>query len=347
MGEVIRRYGPAALAWILLVFLRPGPAPGRRLVRFCVLGLAVSQTALTPAVRAFTRTIGAPSVELLVAHLAMLGAVWAGAQVLLRLHGLPAGARGHTAWALTGGAAMTVTFVLAPDMRPQSPFVMEYCIAYAVALLPEFAVIARLCVQDARKAPDRILRLGLGLVTAGVVAAAGYMVIRTVIAISARAPFDFDYGKGFLLSKALPTTAHLLVLVGVGVPAVAGWLRRHRQYRRLGPLWLALYRAEPAIALEPPRTTVFPTRLQLYRRVIEIRDGLLVIRPYRSGSGTGERQEAAEILAALRAREDGRPPLSPEAAVRGGQDFGSDTEYLCRVADAFREISRRATADVS
>ena len=347
MGDVIRRYGPAALAWILLVFLRPGPAPGRRLVRFCVLGLAVSQTALIPAVRDVTRALGVPSIELLVAHLAMVGAVWAGAQVLLRLHGLPAAARRHTAWALAGGAAMIVTFELAPNVMPQSPFVMEYCIAYAVALLPEFAVIGRLCLQDARKAPDRILRTGLGLVVAGIVAAAAYMVIRTVIAISARAPFDFDYGKGFLLSKALPTTAHLLVLVGVGVPAAAGWLRRHRQYRRLGPLWLALYRAEPAIALEPPRTTLFPTRLQLYRRVIEIRDGLLVIRPYRSGSGAGEQREAAEILAALRAREDGLPPLSPETTVQGGQDLGSDTEYLCRVADAFREISRRPTAAVS
>ncbi|MEU0797203.1 MAB_1171c family putative transporter [Amycolatopsis sp. NPDC005961] len=346
MGDVIRRYGPAILAWILFVFLRPGPAPGRRLVRFCVLGLAVSQTALIPAVRDLTRALGVPSIELLIAHLAMVGAVWAGAQVLLRLHGLPAAARRYTAWALAGGAAMVVTFALAPNVMPQSPFVMEYCIAYAVALLPEFAVIGRLCLQDARKAPDRILRTGLGLVVAGIVAAAAYMVIRTVIAISARAPFDFDYGKGFLLSKALPTTAHLLVLVGVGVPAVAGLLRRRRQYRRLGPLWLALYRAEPAIALEPPRTTVFPTRLHLYRRVIEIRDGLLVIRPYRTGSATGERQEAAEILAALRAREDGLPPLSPEMTVQGGQDFGSDTEYLCRVADVFREISRRPAATV-
>ncbi|WP_329048879.1 hypothetical protein OG738_40005 [Amycolatopsis sp. NBC_01488] len=347
MGEAVRRYGPAALAWVLLLVLRPGPARGRRLVRFCVLGLAVSQTALTPAFRGLTRTLGIPDVELLVAHLAMVGAVWAGAQLLLRLHGLTARARKHTAWAVLGGAAMVVTFTLAPDVMPQTPFVMEYCIAYAVALLPEFAVIGRLCLQDARKAPDRILRAGLGLIVAGVVAAAAYMVVRTVVAMTARLPFDFDYGRGFLLSKALPTSAHLLVLVGVGVPAAAGWLHRYRQYRRLGPLWLALYRAEPAIALEAPRTTDFPTRLRLYRRVIEIRDGLLVIRPYRGGSSTGEQQEAAEILAALRAREAGLPPRSPDTTVQGGQDFGSDTEYLCRVADAFRELSRRAPADVS
>jgi len=344
MGELVRRYGPAVLAWALLLWLRPSPTPGRRLVRCCVLGLAVSQTALTPAVRSLTRALGAASVELLVAHLAMVGAVWAGARLLLTLHGLRASARRHTAWAAAGGAAMVTLFVLAPNMMPQSPFVMEYCIAYAVALLPEFAVIAVLCLQDARRSPDRILRAGLGLVVAGVVAAAGYMVIRTVIAVTARAPFSFEYGRGFLLSKALPTAAHVLVLVGVGVPAAAGWLRRYRQYRRLAPLWLALYRAEPAIALEPPRTTLFPTRLHLYRRVIEIRDGLLAIRPHRTGSGTGEHQEAAEIAAALHAREQGEPPLATEPTVQGGQDLGSDTEYLCRVADAYRELTRPAAS---
>ncbi|MFJ9779496.1 MAB_1171c family putative transporter [Amycolatopsis sp. NPDC101161] len=340
MGELVRRYGPAVLAWALLLWLRPSPAPGRRLVRFCVFGLAVSQTALTPAVRGFTRAAGAANVELLVAHLAMVGAVWAGAQLLLTLHGLRESARRHTAWAATGGAVMITFFVLAPDMMPQSPFVMEYCIAYAVALLPELAVIAGLCLQDARRTADRIVRAGFGLVVAGVVAAAAYMVIRTVVASTARAPFTFEYGRGFLLSKALPTGAHVLVLVGVGVPAAVGWLRRHRQYRRLGPLWLALYRAEPEIALEPPRTTLFPTRLHLYRRVIEIRDGLLAIRPYRTGSATGERQEAAEIAAALHAREEGKPPLATEPTVQGGQDLGSDTEYLCRVADAYRELTR-------
>ncbi|GAB3165788.1 hypothetical protein GCM10027258_89070 [Amycolatopsis stemonae] len=344
MGDLIRRYGPAVLAWALLIALRPGPAPGRRLVRCCVLGLAVSQTALTPAVRGFTRAAGATNVELLVAHLAMVVAVWAGTQVLLRLHGSEKRARRHTAWTVAAAATMTVLFVLAPDMMPQSPLVMEYCIAYAVALLPEFAVIGQLCLQDARKAPDRILRAGLGLVVAGVVAAAAYMVCRTVVAMTARLPFGFDSGRGFLLSKALPTSAHLLVLVGVGVPAAAGWLRRYRQYRRLGPLWLALYRAEPGIALEPPRTTVLPTRLQLYRRVIEIRDGLLAIRPYRSGSGSGEAQEAAEIAAALHAKAQGQQPLSPDTTVHGGQDLGSDTEYLCRVADAYRELTRTAPA---
>ncbi|GAA3434827.1 MAB_1171c family putative transporter [Kutzneria kofuensis] len=344
MGELVRRYGPAVLAWGMLLWLRPGPAPGRRLVRLCVLGLAVSQTALTPVVVTFTRDIGVPNAERLVGHLAMLAAVWAGAQILLRLNGCKTRARAHTAWVIFAGTVMGLLFALAPNLLPQSPWVMEYCIAYAVALMPEFAVIARLCLRDAVRAPDRTLRLGLGLVVAGIVAAACYMTSRTVVAISARAPVDFEVGRGFLLSKALPTAAHLLVLAGVAAPAITEWVRRCRRYRRLGPLWFALYRAEPAIALEPPGlATLFPTRLQLYRRVIEIRDGLLAIRPYRPADESleGEQREAAEIAAALRAREQGTPLRSAEITVAGGHDLGSDTEYLCRLADAYRETVKR------
>jgi hypothetical protein len=342
VDELVRRYGPALLAWGVLLWLRPGRAPGRRLVRLCVFGLAVEQTALTPVVVNFTPTVGLGSIERLVGHLALLFALWAGAQILLRLHGYEDRARAHTAWAIFAGAVMCLLFALTPDLFPQSPWVMEYCIAYCVAVLPEFTVIARLCLRDARKAPDWIMRLGLGLVVIGIVAGAAYMVSRTVVAISARAPIDFSFGKGYLLSKALPTAAHLLVLAGVSVPAIAEWSRRYRRYRRLGPLWLALYRAEPAIALEPPGLiTVFPTRLQLYRRVIEIRDGLLAIRPYRPATADGFEDEAAEIAAALRARENGTPLPAAGVTVSGGDDLGSDTEYLCRLADAYQKIAKR------
>jgi hypothetical protein len=338
MAELVRSYGPALLAWALLLWLRPSPAPGRRLVRLCVLGLAVSQTALTPAVIAFTPAVGLPHVERLVGHLAMLGAVWAGAQILLRLHGRDT--RPHTAWILFAGTAMCLLFALTPDLYPQSPWVMEYSVAYAVALLPEFAIIARVCLVDARQAPDRALRLGLTLVVIGVCAAACYLTSKTLVAISSRAPIDFSVGRGFPLSKALPVLAHLLVLVGVALPAVTEWLRRYRRYRRLGPLWSALYQAEPAIALQPPSRLrgLFPTRLRLYRRVIEIRDGLLALRPYRPDSGGAD--EAAEIVAALQARAAGTPPRPAAVAVVGGHDLSSDTEYLCRLADAYSDIAR-------
>jgi uncharacterized protein DUF6545 len=346
VSELIRRYGPALLAWVVLACIRPGAAPGRTLVWVCVFGLAVSQTALTPAGDAALRPLG-DDLERLVGHLGMLLAVWAGARFVLWLHGSPA--RWLTAYSAATVAVLCVTFALTPNLYPRSPWVMEYCVVYAVAQLPSFAVIAWLCLRDARRTQDRVLRVGLGLVVAGVVAAAGYILVKTAVAVSARADFTFPAGKEFLLSKALPTTAHVLVLAGVGLPALADWMRRCQQYRRLGPLWTALYRAEPSIALEPPGR--FPTRMRLYRRVIEIRDGLLALRPYHSAEVTeaarksavlaglsGARLEAAieaaAVTAAIRARAEGAEPVSPQTEVAGGTDLDSDIEFLSHVASA-------------
>ena len=129
-----------------------------------------------------------------------------------------------------------------------------------------------------------------------------------------------------MASKLLPTSAYLLVLVGATLPTLLTWLGRYRRYRRLGPLWRDLYRADPAIALDPPAVpdafAVVRLRLRLYRRVIEIRDGLLALRPYRDpvvaaaardratraglhGPPCDAAVEAAVIAAALRAKAEG------------------------------------------
>lgn len=358
MGELTRRYGPALLAWAFLACLRPGRAPGRRLVWVCVFGLAVSQSALTPVGDALI--VGDDS-ERLVGHIGMLLAVWAGARFVLWLRG--SRARWLTVYSAATAAALCVTFALTPNLFPQSPWVMEYCVVYAVAQLPSFAVIASLCLRDARQTHDRVLRAGLGSIVAGIVAAACYIVSKTVVAISARADFTFPAGREFLLSKALPTAAHLLVLVGVGLPALVDWARRCRQYRWLGPLWHALYQAEPSIALDPP--ALFPTRMRLYRRVIEIRDGLLALHAYRSpevtevarrsaaeaglrGGRLEAAAEAAAVTAALRARtegveREGVEPLPPRTAVAGGEDLGSDTEFLSQVARVYHLRVRGVT----
>jgi hypothetical protein len=248
---------------------------------------------------------------------------------------------------------MCGVFAATPDLLPQSPWVLEYCVVYAVAVLPGYLIVAGVCLGVARRTPDRVLRTGLGLVVAGAVAAALYMVSRTVVAFDAsdRASVTFPFGRGLLLSKALPTAAHVLVLAGVALPAFASWLRRRRQYRRLAPLWLALYRAEPAIALEPPGLlgSLFPSRLRGYRQVIEIRDGLLALRPHRPATPPdlpdppdppdphGPRAEAATLAAALHARATGAPPLASPAPMPGGHDLESDVEFLCLLADAFRD----------
>lgn len=62
------------------------------------------------------------------------------------------------------------------------------------------------------------------------------------------------------------------------------WWRAHRSYRALEPLWAALCKELPEIALHAgtPRRRPHPRRatFALYRRVIEIRDAHLALRPY-------------------------------------------------------------------
>jgi hypothetical protein len=209
---------------------------------------------------------------------------------------------------------------------------------------------------------DAFLRLGLRLVVAGTAGAVLYLVNKTVLAASPRFGFAYPPGHTVLLGTALPAAAHVLVLLGVALPALTGWLSRYRLHRRLRPLWTALYRADPAIALAPTAVPdVFALtglRMRLYRRVIEIRDGLLALRPYQDpriaaaareeaaragfrGQRLETEIEAAVVAAALRARDGGGAvPNDSPVLVSGGRDLDSDTAFLADVAHAYRRRRR-------
>jgi hypothetical protein len=96
-------------------------------------------------------------------------------------------------------------------------------------------------------------------------------------------------------------------------------------YRRLHPLWAAMVQAVPDVGLPVERGSRFGIRWRLLRRIIEIRDAELALRPYwradvaaqasaaaRSASlGADLEQaavEAAVIMDAARARMRGAPP---------------------------------------
>ncbi|OXM61599.1 MAB_1171c family putative transporter [Amycolatopsis vastitatis] len=355
MGEWLIRYGPPILAWTLFAVRRGGQDRGRRSVRWVFGGLAVSLTALTPAGHAAIKELtGAEDLPRLVGHAGMLFAVWAAQRFLAHLSGAPTGFRWQSWWIAGTFVVMCVFFALTPDLMPQSPWVMEYCIAYAAAQIPAFAAVIVLCLRYARIAGDPVLRIGLWLIVAGTAAAVLYLVNKTILAASPRWGFDYPLGREFLVGKVLPTAAHVLVLLGAALPAVAGWLSRYHLYRRLSPLWTDLYRAAPEIALAPPGAVALGNlKLRLYRRVIEIRDGLLALQPYRdptvavtarkearraglAGRSLEAEVEAAVVAEALRARARGTAPREQEAVVSGGGDLVSDTTYLSDVADAYR-----------
>ncbi|WP_049716143.1 MAB_1171c family putative transporter [Streptomyces caatingaensis] len=146
-------------------------------------------------------------------------------------------------------------------------------------------------------------------------------------------------------------------LVGAGGSAAAWPALRHRRwcrrtYRALGPLWSALHRAFPETALPGPRR---PLRFALYRRVIEIHDGLLLLRPHLPPPAPGTdapHVAAARIAAALRspAAAPGSPPAG--IALTPAADPDEAAAQLAAVSRAFARLAppsprsgrRRATA---
>jgi hypothetical protein len=287
--------------------------------------------------------------------------------VLLDRLGLLAGTGGfrwQLALATVVVAAMLTLDVVAGGIDPSprrlsgelSPATVGYWVVLELYLAAVLTTSVLLFWRVARDAPAGLPRLGLRTVSVGLAMIVVYAVVKTVLIVLRGAGVPIDFEAVAPWGRTLQGLGTLLTVAGAVVPAgrrARSVWAAYRSLLMLRPLWKAMRDAFPEVILFSPRRAFFEmagvddVHLRLYRRVIEIRDGLLVIRPYRSGSGAGEHREAAEILAALRAREDGLPPLSPETTVQGGQDLGSDTEYLCRVADAFREISRRPTADVS
>lgn len=139
---------------------------------------------------------------------------------------------------------------------------------------------------------DRNLRIGLKLSAFGMASAAIGSIFRALYIVVAWA---FGPVVKILLLLGVPfvIVGAVLFLAGVtypGVRARLSALRRRRQHRRehraLAPLWTALVRAFPSIVLRtPPRRRaerLSPRSIHrvYYRRVIEIRDGLVQLSPY-------------------------------------------------------------------
>jgi hypothetical protein len=161
----------------------------------------------------------------------------------------------------------------------------------------------------------RALRIGLRCIVTGLALTLLFAVQRIVFvvahALGAGAP---AIAKGPLFD-VLRAVGVLLALGGGLVPAV-GWVRAtlgaYRSLRALRPLWQAMREAFPDVILFPPRRALLErfgvddVHLRLYRRVIEIRDGLLALREhlpadaaaqaaaYLDARGTTERTERSE-----------------------------------------------------
>jgi hypothetical protein len=392
MGTWLRLYGPALLAWVLFAsralhsYWHP-PDSARRLLGIILLALAVSLTVLTPAAyMAVGQVTGIPNVARLLGHASMLVAAWSAQSLLRLLHThspQPAGGPHPLRHALgigAGLAVMTCLFALATtpvnDVRfaaryAGAPWVLEYWLVYLLCLAPAYCNISRFAFRYARLSTTPLLRLGLHLIAVAAMVGLAYHVHKAFLFAGHR--FTFPYlpaAPSRLLDALLPLIGHVLILVGatlptwgarLGLPTMLDWLHRYRTYQALRPLWLALYRADPKIALAPPAPALVDLLtprdlgLRLYRRVIEIRDGRMALQPYCDPSVaaaaraeaaqtgvTGQTLEAlveaATLSAALKVKTRGGTVVSgqPLTLIPGGEDLDSDIAFLRDVARAYR-----------
>lgn len=199
------------------------------------------------------------------------------------------------------------------------------------------------------RAGSLLLRISLKLITVCFAAGIGYAVLRTVLLFYPQTPI-------VALMRLIMYTGLLAFVTGSILSALPDYTRTVRGYRALRtlyPLWRKVYEAVPHIALIKPRGRIRELAfdsldLRLYRRVIEIRDGLITLRDYLPAStldsarahagGQGAVATACSVTVACRSKLRGEEPCAdPVTDLFNGADLAdraAEIEWLCQVSRA-------------
>ena len=249
-------------------------------------------------------------------------------------------------------ALMVVTMVMTPpELRglPLGPSTIHdsgIALFYLGAgLYLIYGLIACTCwIVRYLRVADRNLRIGLRLGAAGLACAAAGSVFRALYIVVAWA---FGPAVKVLLLLGVPfvIVGGMLFLAGVTYPGVRARIsavRRRRRYRRehraLAPLWTVLVRAFPSIVLRTPPRGAHRVH---YRRVIEIRDGLVQLSPYLDADfgevvATDPGAAAAALKSALERHAAGETSdgHAKQVLPAGADDIESDVRPLLALSAA-------------
>lgn len=376
--------GTALTAWAAAVYkareLRADPK-NRALRAFCA-ALATIAAALTIAAApkfdtGIDRLLHVPNISFWIVNSLTLVSVFNVQIFLLRFTYSPgtikARARPRRLVLLVAVIAMLVSLTLASTQETASmavtyssrPAIVYYLLVYLTCLVAGFTDLLRLSLRYARHTARRWVRTGLRLFAAGSVTALAYAAHKAAYVLC-RALAAPTLGDERMVSAVLGAATVLLICVGTTIPAWGARLdpstrTDYRSYRQLQPLWTAFSNTFPQIAFAPTDTTKRPAphaiHEALYRQVIEIRDGMLLLRAYidpeiaentrkaairagMAGESLEATVEAATLTAALEAKRQGRSPHPwPDApatvAPRAGADLSGDVAWLKQVARAF------------
>lgn len=249
-----------------------------------------------------------------------------------------------------------------------------YLLVYLTAFTAVEVEFIRLCRRYAKLTTRSWLRTGLITATIGAVIGLLYTVTRLADIVAARVGLDISRLED--LAEVGAGLGALLVMVGLTLhrsgPRISALVQRTRRliaYARLRPLWAAFYALDPSIAFDDRRRTdsgrpigrLRAVRLVLSdpeyhvaRRVVEIRDGILTLRPYQdpefaqrtrarysgrglAGADLDAAVTAAQIHAALDAREVAprRDQSASPAVGNTPADLDAELAWLLKVARHF------------
>lgn len=364
---------------------RPRPRGLGALCGF-LTGLGASLVFLTPVVGDALSVI-TPKLGRLLGNCSTLAAATCISILLLRFNEEPPAADRKARHRLVSLAVvlvvMAVLFLSSPvDDSPGAPTFGElprtepllniYVLVFTAHLGAAIVDLLRQALRYARHAPRPGLRHGLRVIAAGCALGMvyiGYKIVHVVglwtdaawlppeqLCTSLVTPATCTFSVG------LPAICSLLLVTGILLPAIGpalAWPWRRvllwHLHRGLHPLWAALTAAVPEIQLTATdsRYAAPDPEFRLYRRVIEIRDGMLALRPHRSdevrraaeqrlrAGGADDRRldagvEAAVLAAALESRRSGGAPAHPVSV----EDASLTCPELTNLIDEARWLRR-------
>nr|BFD87571.1 hypothetical protein StreXyl84_69720 [Streptomyces sp. Xyl84] len=373
--------GVAAI-WIAVLLRIPAARRDPRQRGLC-LAVAAAAAAMAlrlgPVARAIDLVTGDPRATQLAMHL--LGAL--SALVVLDFLLTVTGGGPPRLWLHLGGVFCLLTLlyldvsapahtqdVIGPHGAPE-PSLVFWLTLVCMHLAADGTCVV-VCRRYSRRGSAGPSRTSLALFGLGT-AFAGLFWVADLLYIQVRSPW---------IPVCLSATMGLHGLLRAASIAVPTLLDAHRAVgdirvlRRLDPLWRDLIAAVPSVALCAPRHHLLevlwprgPRDLIVYRKIVEIRDAILVLREYVPSDGfvpagdpespagpdarpagpdarqlaaRGEDREAVIVARMLhtarRAKLAGRPPLAHSARLPqpGCADVAAETDFLTRVADAYR-----------
>lgn len=376
----------AALLWVAFVVKAVDARrhPGQPTLRMlaAMLGcLSVTATLFSPGVNTWLSGVtGVANVADPLARTFLLGGAWLVQAFLLHLTQPSSSEAARRSRQRLWPAAVTavvlwVLFLTAPvdDVTERMTavygdlgIIQAYLLVFLVYLGGALVDLMRGAL---RYAPAAAGPLQTGLRSVGIGAACGLVYVAVKVgflllaALGRPGPPELES----TLARTSAAAAGVFVVLGATWPAVQPRLASARrdmtayvQHRRLYPLWSALYRSQPGIALDPAESVLAdalrvrqPTFL-LYRRVIEIQDARLALRPYLdvslaeqlrreagarglSGDDAAAFVAAGMVHAGIQAAAEGRRAQgqSWEAPTPEGDDLQSEVQWLTKVARRF------------